>query len=187
MISVQVFGHDFKVDKALQEYVDSRASKLDRFINGLEEARVDLSHRPSAREAADRYKAQITLRGKKFVLRAEERSEQIQSAFDVALDRIQRQMERYKGKHYRGKGDAVSISDEAAEQVAAIYEEEEPAAIARRKKFLLHPMDEIEAIEQMRLLGHEDFFVFYNMEANAVSVLYKRGDGSFGLIDTEMA
>jgi putative sigma-54 modulation protein len=52
---------------------------------------------------------------------------------------------------------------------------------------MLHPMSEGEAIEQMRLLGHQDFFVFYNMEANGVSVLYRRGDGNFGLIDTELA
>lgn len=187
MIPVQISGHELKVDNGLQEYVDSRVSKLERYIAGLEEARVDLTYKEAAREAGKRYKAQITLRGKKFVLRAEERSEQIQTAFDVALERVQRQIERYKGKHYRGKGDGVSISDEAAEEVAALYEEEQPVEIARRKKFLLHPMDEMEAMEQMRLLGHEDFFVFYNMEINGVSVLYRRGDGTFGLIDTEMA
>jgi putative sigma-54 modulation protein len=187
MIAVEIFGHDLKVDSALQEYVESRASKLDRYINALEEARVDLSHRASAREAADRYKAQITLRGKKFVLRSEQKSDQIQAAFDAALERVQRQIERYKGKHYRGKGDGASLSEEAAEEVAALYEEEPEVEIARRKKFMLHPMSEGEAIEQMRLLGHQDFFVFYNMEANGVSVLYRRGDGNFGLIDTELA
>ena len=48
-------------------------------------------------------------------------------------------------------------------------------------------MDEAEAIEQMKLLGHENFFVFYNMDASCVSVMYQRGDGSYGLIDTEIA
>jgi putative sigma-54 modulation protein len=187
MIAVEIFGHDFKVDKALHDYVNSRAAKLDRYINQVEEARVDLSHRPSAREAGHRYKVQITLRGKKFVLRSEERNEQVQVAFDVALDRIQRQIERYKGKHYRGKGDGASVSDEAAEEVAALYEEEVEPLVARRKKFMLYPMDEVEAIEQMRLLEHEQFFVFYNIGSGGVSLLYRRGDGSLGLIDTELA
>lgn len=187
MITVDIFGHELKVDEALQKYVDTRASKLDRYINGVEDARVDLSYRASARDAADRYKAQITLRGKKFVLRAEQKSDQIQTAFDAALERIQRQIERYKGKRYRGKGDAASISDQAAEEVAALYEEEPEVEVARRKKFLLHPMSEGEAIEQMNLLGHQNFFVFYNMETSGVSVLYRRGDGDFGLIDTELA
>lgn len=187
MIAVEVFGHELKVDKALQDYVDAKASKLDRFIDGLEQAKVDLSYRESTRETSHRYKAQITLRGKGFVLRSEERSDQIHAAFDVALDKIQRQIERYKGKHFRGKGDGASLGAEAADEVAALYEEEEPTEIARRKKFLLHPMDEAEAVEQMRLLGHDDFFIFYNMEAGGVSVLYRRGDGNFGLIDTELA
>lgn len=187
MLNIEIFGHDLKVDDSLNEHVESRASKLERYISGLEEARVDLTHRPAAREAAHRYKAQITLRGKKFVLRSEQRSDQILTAFDAALERIQRQIERYKGKRYRGKGDGASISDEATEEVAALYEEEPVEQVVRRKKFLLHPMSEGEAIEQMSLLGHQDFFVFYDMEAGGVSVLYRRGDGDFGLINTELA
>ena len=58
--------------------------------------------------------------------------------------------------------------------------------IARRKKFSLVPMDELEAIEQMNLLGHEDFFIFYNIGNNAVNVLYKRRDGTYGIIEPEL-
>ena len=71
------------------------------------------------------------------------------------------------------------MEDEEAEDVEA--------KIVRRKQFLLHPMDEQEAIEQMSLLGHEDFFVFYNVKTNGVNVLYKRRDGSYGLIEPEIA
>lgn len=103
------------------------------------------------------------------------------------MERIQRQIERYKGKHYRGKGDGASLSDEARAEVEALYEEEAEEQVVRRKKFLLHPMTEAEAIEQMRLLGHQNFFIFYDMEASSVSVLYRRGDGDYGLINTELA
>jgi len=65
-------------------------------------------------------------------------------------------------------------------------EESEPV-VARRKKFVLYPMDEFEALEQMKLLGHENFFIFYNMETSSVNVLYTRRDGTYGLIETEMA
>ena len=58
--------------------------------------------------------------------------------------------------------------------------------IARRKKFLLIPMDEKEAIEQMSLLGHQNFFVYYDINQNSVNVLYSRRDGSYGLIETEI-
>ncbi|MCL4261027.1 MAG: sigma 54 modulation/S30EA ribosomal C-terminal domain-containing protein, partial [Anaerolineales bacterium] len=55
--------------------------------------------------------------------------------------------------------------------------------IVKRKKFVLLPMDENEAMEQMRLLGHDDFFIFFNAEKNAVQVLYRRRNGSYGLIE----
>lgn len=62
-------------------------------------------------------------------------------------------------------------------------EENPPVRIVRRKTFTLVPMDENEAIEQMSLVEHEDFFIFYNVNTNAINVLYKRNDGDFGLIE----
>jgi len=187
MNAVEVFGREMKVDDALHDYIKQRASKLDRFMETIGEARVDLIYRKSARAAQDRYKAQITLHGTGFALRAEERADQAQTAFDAALERIQRQIERYKGKHSLSKGETAKISEETNEALTSTEREERPAEIVRRKKFLLRPMDVKEAIDQMSLLGHENFFIFYNMEAGCVSVLYVRGDDSYGLIDTELA
>jgi putative sigma-54 modulation protein len=65
-------------------------------------------------------------------------------------------------------------------------EVQEAPEIIRRKKFTLIPMDEREAIEQSQLLGHEDFFVFFNVNSNSVNVLYTRRDGTLGLIETEV-
>ena len=76
--------------------------------------------------------------------------------------------------------------DPAAPQAEPKPVKETPV-IARRKKFALIPMTEVEALEQMKLLGHEDFFVFYNGNTSAINVLYKRMDGTFGLIETEIA
>ena len=55
--------------------------------------------------------------------------------------------------------------------------------IARRKKFIVLPMNEDEAVEQMRLLGHDNFFIFFNAEQNSIQVLYRRRNGSYGLIE----
>lgn len=65
-------------------------------------------------------------------------------------------------------------------------EEEPTPIIARRKEFTLVPMDELEAIEQMKLLGHENFFVFYNVNTNAINILYTRRDGTYGLIEPKL-
>jgi putative sigma-54 modulation protein len=98
---------------------------------------------------------------------------------------MQRRIERYKGKHYRGRGDGRS----AAEVLQTEAEEESTElgpVIVRRKRFTLVPMDEMEALEQMELLGHELFFVFFNVNSNAVNVLYKRRDGNYGLIEPDI-
>jgi putative sigma-54 modulation protein len=183
MIPVEIFNHEMKATPSLEDYINKKVSKLDRYINSLEAARVDLTYHKALKDADDRAKAQITLRGKGFVLRAEESTDQPHSAFDQALEKIQRQIERYRGKHYPVRGNDRQQEEEFLEQP----QEERPAVIGRRKKFLLQPMDEIEAIEQMRLVGHENFFVFYNMSASCVSVLYKRQNNTYGLINTEMA
>jgi ribosome hibernation promoting factor len=184
-LEVQVYGRNMEVTERIFDYAKKKVSKLNRYLSDVEEARVDLAYIKSARSATDRQVAQITVRGKGYILRAEERSDDVYTALDAALDKLQRQMERFKGKRQRGRGDGKS----AAEVVPAETEEEvegERSVIVRRKKFALTPMDEVEALEQMRLLGHEDFFVFYNSVTNEVNVLYLRRDGSYGLIETEI-
>ena len=182
---VELYGRNLTVDKKIEDYIHKRTSRLDRFLSDIEEVRVDLAHVKSARSADDRQVAQITVRGKRFILRSEERADDIYVAFDRSLDKIQRQIERYKGKRYRGRGDGKSLS-EAALDVPQAPEEEEAPVIARRKTFTLTPMDEEDAIEQMQLLGHDNFFIFYNANTNAINVLYHRLDGSYGLIEPEI-
>lgn len=185
-IDVEIKARDIEVDERLQDYVTSKVEKLDRYVNGIQNATVELANVKTARQALDRFIAQITLQIRGDVLRAEVRTDDIYSSFDAALDKLQRRIERYKGKKFRGRGDGTSLTDAALETYQAAEEVDEVPAIKRRKKFTLIPMDELEAIEQMSLLGHEDFFVFYNMNTASVNVLYRRRDGSYGLIETEI-
>lgn len=182
---IDIYGRSMEVTDRIKEYVNKKVNKLDRYLPGIEEARVDLAYVKSARSAADRQVAQLTVRGKGFILRSEERADDIFAAIDTALDKLQRQIERYKGKRTRGRGDGKS-----AAEVTPVVVEEEPEetgpVIARRKQFRLSPMNEYEAIEQMILLGHENFFIFYNADTNAINVLYHRRDGTYGLIEPEV-
>ena len=183
-LEVEIFGRNMEVTDRLHDYAWQKVSKLEKYLNNIHEARVDLAYAKSARSAADRQVAQITIRGKGFILRSEERSDDIFAALDTAVDRMQRQIERYKGKRHRGRGDGRSAA-EVAPLPELEEEEEEGPIIARRKHFSLEPMDEIEAIERMELLGHESFFVFYNVNTSSVNVLYRRRDGTYGLIETD--
>jgi putative sigma-54 modulation protein len=186
-LEVDIYGRNLEVTDRMQDYVVKKVSKLDRFLPGIEEARVDLAYIKSARSASDRQVAQITVRGRGFVLRSEERAEDIFAAIDAALDKMQRRIERYKGKHTRGRGDGRSAAEVAPVEGGEPIIDEETGelqpAIVRRKQFVLTPMDELEALEQMSLLGHENFFVFFNANTNAVNVLYRRRDGAYGLIE----
>ncbi len=189
-LEVEIYGRNMEVTDRITDYVQKKVVKLDRYLNGVEQARVDLAYVKSARSAADRQVAQITVRGRGIILRSEERSDDIYSALDTALEKLQRQMERYKGKHHRGRGDGRSAAEVVPVPTVEVEETEsaEPAPfIARRKHFIITPMDEMEALEQMTLLGHEDFFVFYNVKTNAVNILYRRRDGTYGLIEPEIA
>jgi len=189
-LEVELYGRNLEITDRIQDYVDKKVSRLDRYLPGIEEARVDVAYVKSARSAADRQVAQITIRGRGFILRSEERADDIFTALDTALDKMQRRIERYKGKRYRGRGDGKSASEVVPQVIEETVEEEgveTPNIIARRKKFLMVPMDEQEAIEQMSLLGHENFFIFYNINTKAVNVLYRRRDGTFGLIEPEIA
>ncbi len=188
-LEVEIFAKNMDVTERINDYVTKKVIKLDRYLPGIEEARIDLAYNKSARSASDRQIAQITVRGKGFILRSEERSEDIFAAIDTALDKIQRRIERFKGKHYRGRGDGKSAAEASIASMEEVIDEETgelKPAIVRRKRFIITPMDEVEAIEQMGLLGHENFFIFFNINTNTVNVLYRRRDGFYGLIEPEV-
>lgn len=180
---VEVIGKNLEVTPHISEYVNKRMEKIERLLNDIEVIHVVLSYSKSAREVEDRYIAEITIHGKGYILRTEEHAGDVLVSIDNSMDKLSRQIERFKGKRQKGRGNGISVSE-----MDQIPEEETTgtSAIARRKTFILHPMDELEAIEQMKLIAHENFFVFYNINSNSINVLYKRKDGSYGLIEPKL-
>ncbi|MCK5645488.1 MAG: ribosome-associated translation inhibitor RaiA [Anaerolineales bacterium] len=189
-VKVEIFVHNLELSDRLNDYVTKKVSKINRYLDVIEEAKVDLSYAKSARSANDRQVAQITVRGKGVLLRAEERTDDIFASVDAVLDKLHRQIERYKGKHWKNRGDGRKAK-EVAQAIEPLPSDTAELTvgdmIVRRKQFFLTPMDEREAVEQMALLDHEDFFVFLNVDTNQVNVLYRRLDGKLGLIESEIA
>ena len=169
---IETVAHNMRLTDNVRDYVEKKAAKLERFLQEIDEVRVELSHIKSARSALDRQVAQITVHGKGFILRSEERADDIHTAFDAALEKVQRQIDRYKGKHYHGRGNGRSAAEVLEEDLPVDETGELLPLIAKRKKFIVFPMNEDEAVEQMRLLGHDNFFVFFNAEQNSIQVLY---------------
>jgi len=185
-VKIDIFTKNLELTDRLNDYVVKKVEKLEKFLDEVDECRVDLSHVKTARNANDRHVAQLTLRGKGFILRSEERSDSIFSAVDAALDKMRRQIRRYKGKRDRGRGDGQTIAEAIDVAYPVETEIEEEPQIVRRKRFPLVPMNELEAVEQMKLLGHENFFVFYNANTSEFNVLYKRRDDTYGIIIPEI-
>jgi putative sigma-54 modulation protein len=178
-------GKNVEVTDRLRDYVHKKIGKLDRYLPTISEARVELTTEET-KAAGDRQVCQVTLRSNGTILRAEERSDDMFYSIDVVLDKMYRQIARYKGKRknrWRGAGTP-------AEPLPIDFEEEEIEEdmphIVRVKNFPMTPMHPEEAVEQMELLGH-DFFVFYNAEEGQLNVLYRRKGGDYGLLQPELA
>lgn len=181
-LKIDVFTKDLELTDRVHDYATKKVGKLERFLNEIDDCRVDLGYVKTARNVGDRYIAQVTIRGRGFILRAEERADNIYAAIDATVEKMSRQIERFKGKHWHRRGEGAA----AQELETPLEEEAEGIAkpvIVRRKSFVLTPMDEQEALDQLQLLGHEDFFVFYNSKNSKINVLYRRRDGTYGLID----
>lgn len=183
-VEVEVYAKNLDINDQLKDYVTKKASKLDRYLSEIEHVRVDLSYNKTARNTKDRNVAQITVRGHRALLRVEERSDDITAAFNSSIDKMQRQLEHFKGKRFHGRGDGRSASDVIPVPAETIAEREQ--VVARHKTFDLIPMNEAEALEQMKLLGHDNFFIFFNIETNSINVLYHRRDGTYGLIEPKI-
>ncbi len=187
-MEVTIRGRNIEVTPRLQEYVEKKAGKLDRYLPTITEAHMELAAEKT-RSSQDRQVAQLTIRSRGTILRAEERNHDLFTAIDAVLDKMYHRIARYKGKRQdrtRTTTEEAGV-EELGEAVPVTVEPEEATGqIVRIKRFRLVSVNPEEAIEQMELLGH-DFYVFYNAEEGPIQVLYRRGDGTYGLIQPELA
>ncbi|MCL7452944.1 MAG: ribosome-associated translation inhibitor RaiA [Anaerolineae bacterium] len=182
-MELTIKGKNVEITDRLRDYVEKKIGKLDRYLPTISEAWVELTSEET-KAAADRQVCQITVRSNGTILRAEERSDDMFSSIDNVLDKMYRQIARYKGKRQnRWRGASVT-----PEPLPIELEEEEPEGlgdIVRVKRFAMVPMHPEEAVEQMELLGH-DFFVFFNADEGRINVLYRRKGGNYGLLQPEL-
>jgi putative sigma-54 modulation protein len=182
-MELTIKGKNVEVTNRLNDYVEKKIGKLDRYLPTISEAWVELSTE-GARAAQDRQVCQVTVRANGIILRAEERSDDMFTSIDAVLDKMYRQIARYKGKRKnRWRGAAATMEPLPLEAEEAF--DEEISNIVRTKSFRMTPMNPDEAVEQMELLGH-DFFVFYNADEGQINVIYRRKDGDYGLLQPEL-
>jgi putative sigma-54 modulation protein len=139
------------------------------------------------KSAGNRFVAQVTINIHGTLLRGEERASTVYAAIDNVVDVLNHQIERFKDKLYRSRRRISPLRRElVAEELQGERVEESESKIVKVKRFPVKPMTPEEAADQMELLSH-DFFIFFNPESNRFNVLYRRGDGNYGLIEPELA
>jgi len=181
---MEIVGKNLEGWESIQEYVKKKIGKLGRYLPKIDETKVEIREEKT-KSPKDRFTVQVTLDSNGTLLRAEERAESASAAVDAVYQVLARQIERYKGKHYK-KGRGVSLAKQAAtEKEDAGYQIDVEPKVVKVKRFATKVMSVAEAAQQMELLGH-DFFLFVNRDENKLNLLYRRNDGDYGLIDPEL-
>jgi ribosomal subunit interface protein len=191
-MDIQIKNRNGKLNDRQRQYIEEKLHKLERYLDGIGDVSVDLS-KAQQRGVGEVHITQVTLQTPQgTILRAEERDPELFAAIDALHDSLQRQVTRYKDRHYRrGKtrregGEVLEAIDDDRQAPVESRREigGDVSNLVRTKTFAYKPMYSDEAIEQMELLGHS-FFVFTDAETQDVNVVYRRRDGNYGLIVPE--
>jgi putative sigma-54 modulation protein len=178
---VKVRGDNIQLTEALQDYVEKKLSRLERFFDAAPtpNAQVTLS------VVHGIHTVEVTLFVDGVMIRAEEKSGDMYASIDLVTDKLEKQIEKHKSKlskrAKRHTGRKL-FRESGSSALAYHYDAEEDSEVVRVKRFEMKPMPVSEAILQMDLLGHT-FFVFANADTEQVNVVYKRNDGQYGLIE----
>ena len=161
-------GQKLEVTDAIRDYAISKIDKMEKYFENPDEVSVKVVFSIRGREQ----KVEITINSINFDLRSEVSHSDMYAAIDLAVDKLEQQMRKFKSKLMSKERVEIVYDD--------IIDDDDLEEVVKRKKVYLKPMDEEEAIMQMELLGHT-FFVFKDIKTEKVNVLYKRLDGAYGV------
>lgn len=174
-----IVGRNIDVTDGLKDAIYDKLGKLEKYFRPDTMVNVTLS------VEKDSQKIEVTIPVKGNIIRSEQESTDMYVSIDLVEEIIERQLRKYKTKLTAPNKGAVSISDFAESYLEEDFEDpEEEIRIERTKKFAVKPMDPEEACMQMELLGHS-FFVFRSAITEEINVVYKRKNGTYGLIEPE--
>ena len=169
----QLIGRNIEITDAMRSYAEDKLAKLDRFSDQIIDARVTMSY--DERLGGSPCKVEVQVNVPNGVVRAEERGADTYAAIDLVVDKLERQLKRFKGRLIAKRAEGTP------EPAPELPEPSEPS-IVRTKRYVLRPMAAEDAALEMEALGHA-FFVFRNVDTDLVSVIYLRHDGDYGLIE----
>ena len=173
-MKITVVGRQMTVRDSLKALVEKKLSKFDRYFGEEADATVKFGH------VRDLERLEITVSAGGTLYRCEEEADSFENALDECIESIERQLRKNKTRlEKRLRAGAFAPSDDVGEEFA-----EDGQTVIRRKTFAMKPMTVDEAILQMNLLGHS-FFMFADAASGKISVVYRRNDGAYGVIEPE--
>lgn len=173
-MKVIITGKNYAPSEKLKETIEKKFVKLDKYFSNEITANVMV-----IKEKAN-YKVESTIKANGTIFRAEVKSGDPYDCVDRCVEKLSTQISRFKTKlQKKHKGQKVMDFTE----IPSFEEPEEELHVVKKKKFELSPMTVDEAIVQMELLEH-NFYVFMNIETDAVNVVYRRDDNDYGLLET---
>lgn len=184
MLDFNIRGENVEVTSAIREHVEKKIDKLERYFTESTNATAHVNLKVYSDKQT---KVEVTIPMKNLTLRAEERHNDMYAAVDLIIDKLERQIRKYKTRVNRKsrerEGVAAFFASVEDNNTAEQNEDENEFNVVRTKQFDLKPMDQEEAILQMNMLGH-NFFIFTDAESDGTHIVYKRKDGKYGLIET---
>ena len=174
-----ISGKNIDVTEGLKAAVRDKLGKLERYFTPDTEVIVTMS------VEKERQKIEVTIPVKGNIIRSEQVSNDMYVSIDLVEEVIERQLRKYKNKLVAREQEGGNFKQEFFEEDDKIEDAGE-IKIVRTKKFGFKPMYPEDACVQMELLGH-DFYVFCNAESDEVNVVYRRKNGTFGLIEPEFS
>ena len=171
-----ISGKNIEVTDALKQAIYEKLERIEKFFGEDTAAQVTLS------VDKDRQKIEVTIPMKGHTIRAEQASDNMYVSIDLVEEVIERQIRKYRKKLIDKKQAAISFSQAFIEEEDEIQDDE--IQIVKSKKFAIKPTIPEEACLQMEMLGHS-FYVFLNADTDQVNVVYKRKNGTYGLIEPE--
>lgn len=179
-MAITVRGKNIEITPALRDYVSKRVGKITKYFDGasMGEITAILTVNKS------RHSVEVTVPINGILLRGEEVTTDMYASIDLVIEKLEKQIEKYKTKLTRKLKSGSFRTDLIPARVAAPEASEDEFNIVKTKRFAVKPMAPDEAIMQMNLINH-DFFVFTNADTEDVNVVYRRKDGQYGLIEPE--
>ena len=180
----QVIGRNIEVTDAMRSYAEEKLEKLDRFSDQIVDAKVIMSYAEDG-DAVNPARVEVQVNVPNGIVRAEESGQDTYGAIDLVVDKLERQLKRFKGRLLARRNQEAPPAPPIPEPLPEIEAEQDDVhlpEIVRTKRHVLRPMTPEDAAMQMEALGHT-FFMFHNSETNLVSVVYLRDDDDYGLIE----